>query len=253
MNYKSIREECCEANQALPKTGLVDLTFGNVSVLDADAGVFAIKPSGVDYAILKTEDMVIVDLEGKVVEGKLRFSSDTPTHRRLLMAFAGSGVRSIVHTHSRKAVAFAQAAMEIPCLGTTHCDYFNGSVPVTRTMTPEEVKGDYEWETGNVIVERFADINQMEISAVLVRSHGPFAWGSSGAKAVETAQALEIVADMALNSIRLNPTVTLAPNYLRNKHFFRKHGADAYYGQSGGKQDDTTTLIRTSQAKVKRG
>jgi L-ribulose-5-phosphate 4-epimerase len=177
MNYKSIREECCEANIALPKTGLVDLTFGNVSVLDADAGVFAIKPSGVDYAILKPEDMVIVDLAGSFVEGKLRFSSDTPTHRRLFMAFADFGVRSIVHTHSRKAVAFAQAAMEIPCLGTTPCDYFKGSVPVTRTMTPEEVDGDYEWETGKVIVERFTDISPMEISAVLVRNHGPFAWG----------------------------------------------------------------------------
>ncbi len=231
MNYQSIREECCEANIALPRTGLVDLTFGNVSVLDADAGVFAIKPSGVDYAVLKPEDMVIVDLEGKVVEGKLRFSSDTPTHRRLFMAFADSGVRSVVHTHSRKAVAFAQAAMEIPCLGTTHCDYFNGPVPVTRTMTEAEVTGEYEWETGNVIVERFQGIDPMEIAAVLVRNHGPFAWGKSGAKAVETAQALEIVADMALNSLSLNPAVEAAPAYLLHKHFFRKHGAGAYYGQ----------------------
>ena len=231
MNYQSIREECCEANIALPRTGLVDLTFGNVSVLDADAGVFAIKPSGVDYAVLKPEDMVIVDLEGQVVEGKLRFSSDTPTHRRLFMAFADSGVRSVVHTHSRKAVAFAQAAMAIPCLGTTHCDYFNGAVPVTRTMTEAEVNGEYEWETGNVIVERFAGIDPMEISAVLVRNHGPFAWGKSGAKAVETAQALEIVADMALNSLSLNPAVEPAPAYLLQKHFFRKHGAGAYYGQ----------------------
>jgi L-ribulose-5-phosphate 4-epimerase len=231
MNYKDIREECCEANIALPRTGLVDLTFGNVSVLDAAAGVFAIKPSGVDYAVLKPEDMVIVDLEGQTVEGKLRYSSDTPTHRRLFLAFAESGVRSIVHTHSRKAVAFAQAAIDIPCLGTTHCDYFNGAVPVTRDMTEAEVQGEYEWETGNVIVERFAEINPTEISAVLVRNHGPFAWGVSGAKAVETAQALEIVADMALNSLSLNPAVTPAPNYLREKHFFRKHGAGAYYGQ----------------------
>ncbi|MGZ0654617.1 L-ribulose-5-phosphate 4-epimerase AraD [Coraliomargarita sp. W4R72] len=231
MNYKDIREECCEANIALPRTGLVDLTFGNVSVLDAAAGVFAIKPSGVDYAVLKPEDMVIVDLDGQTVAGKLRYSSDTPTHRRLFLAFAESGVRSIVHTHSRKAVAFAQAAIDIPCLGTTHCDYFNGAVPVTRDMTEAEVQGEYEWETGNVIVERFAEINPTEISAVLVRNHGPFAWGVSGAKAVETAQALEIVADMALNSLSLNPAVRPAPNYLREKHFFRKHGSGAYYGQ----------------------
>ncbi|MDQ8195815.1 L-ribulose-5-phosphate 4-epimerase AraD [Coraliomargarita algicola] len=231
MNYKDIREECCEANIALPRTGLVDLTFGNVSVLDAAAGVFAIKPSGVDYAALKPEDMVIVDLEGQTVAGELRFSSDTPTHRCLFLAFAEHGVRSIVHTHSRKAVAFAQAAIEIPCLGTTHCDYFNGPVPVTRDMTAAEVQGAYEWETGNVIVERFAELNPMEIAAVLVRNHGPFAWGVSGAKAVETAQALEIVADMALHSLSLNPTVCPAPNYLREKHFFRKHGAGAYYGQ----------------------
>ena len=140
-------------------------------------------------------------------------------------------MRSIVHTHSRKAVAFAQAAIDIPCLGTTHCDYFNGAVPVTRNMTEAEVQGEYEWETGNVIVERFAEINPMEIAAVLVRNHGPFAWGVSGKKAVETAQALEIVADMALNSLSLNPAVRPAPNYLREKHFFRKHGAGAYYGQ----------------------
>jgi len=239
MNYKDIREECCEANIALPRTGLVDLTFGNVSVLDPGAGVFAIKPSGVDYAVLKPEDMVIVDLEGQTVEGKLRFSSDTPTHRRLFLAFANSGLYSIVHTHSRKAVAFAQAAMEIPCLGTTHCDYFNGPVPVTRTMTAAEVQGDYEWETGNVIVERFAlsatfktgKIDPAKIQAVLVRNHGPFAWGVSAAKAVETAQALEIVADMALNTLSLNPAVEPAPDYLRQKHFYRKHGPDAYYGQ----------------------
>lgn len=231
MNYQSIREECCEANKALPKTGLVDLTFGNVSVLDPAAGVFAIKPSGVDYAALRPDHMVIVDLEGDVVEGTLRPSSDTPTHRRLFMAFAESGVRAIVHTHSRCAVAFAQAARDIPCFGTTHCDYFNGSVPVTRPMTEAEVNGEYEWETGNVIVERFEGIQPMEIAAVLVRNHGPFAWGKSGPKAVETAQALEIVADMALKTLSLDPDANAAPDYLLHKHFSRKHGSDAYYGQ----------------------
>lgn len=231
MNYKSIREECCEANLALPKTGLVDLTFGNVSVLDADARVFAIKPSGVDYAALRPQDMVIVDLEGEVVEGDFRYSSDTPTHRRLFLAFAELGAHSIVHTHSRSAVAFAQAAREIPCLGTTHCDYFNGPVPVTRAMTEAEVKGEYEWETGNVIVECFEGIDPMQMAAVLVRNHGPFAWGKSGAKAVETALALEIVADMAIKSLVLNPDAAAAPEHLRQKHFFRKHGSGAYYGQ----------------------
>ena len=231
MNYKSIREECCEANWALPKTGLVDLTFGNVSVLDPDAGVFAIKPSGVDYAALRPQDMVIVDLKGEQVEGELRYSSDTPTHRRLFLAFGESGVRSIVHTHSRCAVAFAQAGREIPCLGTTHCDYFNGAVPVTRTMSEAEVCDEYEWQTGNVIVERFQGINPMEIAAVLVRNHGPFAWGDCAAKTVETAQALEIVADMALKSLALDRDVKAAPDYLLHKHFYRKHGSGAYYGQ----------------------
>jgi L-ribulose-5-phosphate 4-epimerase len=229
MNYQSIREECCEANRALPRTGLVDLTFGNVSVLDPDAGVFAIKPSGVPYDELLPEHMVIVDLEGKTVEGDLRFSSDTPTHRKLFLAFPG--VRSVVHTHSRHAVSFAQAGREIPCLGTTHADYFYGAVPVTRAMTPEEIGTDYEWNTGVVIAECFAGLNALDIPAVLVRSHGPFAWGPSGAKAVETAQALEIVAQMARDAIALNPTVESIPQALLDKHFLRKHGAGAYYGQ----------------------
>lgn len=232
MNYQTIREECCEANIALPKTGLVDLTFGNFSVLDAEQGVFAIKPSGVHYEALQPADMVILDLEGKIVEGTLKPSSDTPTHRRLFRAFADAGVRSIVHTHSRCAVAFAQAGREIPCLGTTHADHFFGSVPVTRAMTPEEIQGDYEWETGNVIVESFKDINPMTIPAVLVRGHGPFAWNVSGPKAVEYACALEIAADMALKTLSINPEPEpLDPNLLR-KHFLRKHGKDAYYGQS---------------------
>jgi L-ribulose-5-phosphate 4-epimerase len=229
MNYQSIREECCEANRALPRTGLVDLTFGNVSVLDPAAGVFAIKPSGVPYDELLPEHMVIVDLEGKVVEGSLRYSSDTPTHRKLFLAF--QGIRSVVHTHSRHAVSFAQAAREIPCLGTTHADYFYGPVPVTRPMTPEEIGTDYEWNTGEVIAERFAGLSPLDVPAVLVCSHGPFAWGPSGAKAVETAQALEIVAQMARDAIALNPAVQPIPQALLDKHFLRKHGAGAYYGQ----------------------
>ncbi len=227
--FQDIREECCAANAALPATGLVDLTFGNVSVLDPDAAVFAIKPSGVSYDALTPADMVIVDLEGKIVQSGLRPSSDTPTHRRLFLAFPG--IRSVVHTHSRHAVSFAQAGREIPLLGTTHADYFHGNVPVTRALTDAEIAADYEWETGNVIVERFSGLDAGEIPAVLVRNHGPFAWGPSGAKAVENAHALEIVAQMALQALALEPAAPRPSRALIDKHFFRKHGADAYYGQ----------------------
>jgi len=229
MNYQSIQEECLAANLALPKTGLVDLTFGNVSVADPERRVFAIKPSGVDYPQLTAADMVVLDYDGNILEGTLRPSSDTPTHRCLFLHFPG--IRSVVHTHSRSAVAFAQAGVDLPCLGTTHCDYFHGPVPVTRAMTPEEVGGDYEWETGKVIIERFTGLHPMDIPAVLVRNHGPFTWGPSGAKAVETAQALEIVADMAIKTLAIHPSSAPAPPHLMDKHFFRKHGPSAYYGQ----------------------
>jgi L-ribulose-5-phosphate 4-epimerase len=228
-SYRDIQEECCEANTALPGLGLVDLTFGNVSVADPQAGVFAIKPSGVGYAGIKPEQMVVVDYEGNVVEGALRPSSDTPTHRRLFLAFPE--IRAVVHTHSRAAVAFAQAGRGIPCLGTTHADYFYGEVPVTRPLTPEEIASAYEWETGNVIVERFKDLDPMQVSAVLVHSHGPFAWGPGGAKAVENALALEIVAGIARHTLHLTPDMPPIPKPLLDKHFFRKHGATAYYGQ----------------------
>ncbi len=230
MSYQSLKDECLKANLDLPKTGLVDLTFGNVSVADPGRRVFAIKPSGVNYETLTADDMVILDYEGNVIEGIFRPSSDTPTHRHLYLNFPG--IRSVVHTHSRSAVAFAQAGIDLPCLGTTHCDYFYGSVPVTRTMTPEEVGGEYEWETGKVIVERFADLDPLNVPAVFVRNHGPFAWGPSAAKAMETALALEIVADMALKTLSLNPSAAPAPTHLLEKHFLRKHGPDAYYGQS---------------------
>ncbi len=229
-NYDLIKAECFEANLLLPKFKLIDLTFGNVSVADPEKGVFAIKPSGVDYACLSESDIVIIDMEGQVVEGALRPSSDAPTHRRLFQAFAG--VRSVVHSHSRNAVAFAQAGRGIPCLGTTHADYFYGEVPVTRPMTPEEVRSAYEWETGNVIVERFKTLDPAKLSAVLVHGHGPFVWGPSGNKAVENALALEIVAEMALKSLQLDPHVLPIEKHLLDKHYFRKHGAEAYYGQS---------------------
>ena len=229
--YTQIKTECYEANLLLPEFKLIDLTFGNVSVGDPDLGVLAIKPSGVDYTVMKPDDMVVVDFDGNIVEGSLRPSSDTPTHRRLFQAFRG--IRAVVHTHSRNAVAFAQAGRGIPCLGTTHCDYFYGEVPVTRPMTAEEVQSAYEWETGNVIVERFAKLDPREVPAVLVHSHGPFTFGPSGRKAVETAFALEIVAEMAMKAMQLNPAVQPVPQYLLDKHFKRKHGAGAYYGQPG--------------------
>lgn len=230
MNFNALKEECLDANLALPKTGLVDLTFGNVSVADPGRRVFAIKPSGVGYDELTVDHMVVLDFDGHVIEGVLRPSSDTPTHRCLFLNFPG--IRSVVHTHSRCAVAFAQAGIDLPCLGTTHSDYFHGSVPVTRAMGPVETGNDYEWETGRVIVERFAGLDPMAIPAVLLRNHGPFAWGSSGAAAVETALALEIVSDMALKTLSLNPTALPVPSHLLDKHFLRKHGPSAYYGQS---------------------
>ena len=230
MNYREIREECCEANKSLPRLHLVDITFGNVSCLDRAQGVFAIKPSGVDYAQLTPEDMVIVDLEGRKIEGRYHPSSDTETHRCLFRAFGS--VRAVVHTHSRHATSFAQAGRAIPCFGTTHADYFYGEVPVTRAMTAKEIADRYEWETGNVIVERFANLQADEVPGVLVQGHGPFAWGPDGAKAVENAQALEIIAEMALKSLALNPGLPPLPQYLLDKHFKRKHGPGAYYGQN---------------------
>ena len=229
MSYQAIQDECYEANLQLPKFGLVDLTFGNVSVIDRESGVFGIKPSGVDYVKLKPEDIVLIDLEGNQVSGTLRPSSDTPTHRRLFQAF--SSIRSVVHTHSRNAVSFAQARKPIPCFGTTHADYFYGEVPVTRPMTPPEIQSAYEWETGNVIVERFENLDPEQICAVLVSGHGPFAWGPSGAKAVENALALEIVAEMAWKALLINPTANPISQALLEKHFLRKHGSGAYYGQ----------------------
>jgi L-ribulose-5-phosphate 4-epimerase len=229
MSYQAIQEECYEANMQLPNFGLVDLTFGNVSVVDRATGVFGIKPSGVDYSRLKPEDIVLIDLDGRQVSGALRPSSDTPTHRRLFQAF--TAIRSVVHTHSRNAVSFAQAGKPIPCFGTTHADYFYGEVPVTRPMSPQEIQSAYEWETGNVIVERFADLDPEQVSAVLVHGHAPFSWGPSGPKAVENALALEIIAEMAIKALQINPAAQPISQHLLDKHFLRKHGPGAYYGQ----------------------
>ena len=229
MSYRDLQAECYEANRLLPHYKLIDLTFGNVSVADPARGVFAIKPSGVDYEVMKPDDMVIVDFEGRVVQGTLRPSSDTATHRRLFTAF--TGIRSVVHTHSRNAVVFAQAGRGIPCLGTTHADYFYGEVPVTRSLTPQEIGSGYEWETGTVILDRFASLDPLKMPAVLVNGHGPFTWGPSGVKAVETAFALEIVAEMALKVFSINPQIQPITQELLDKHFLRKHGATATYGQ----------------------
>jgi L-ribulose-5-phosphate 4-epimerase len=228
---KELKREAYEANLALPRHGLINLTFGNASAIDRARGIFAIKPSGVDYEALKADDIVLVDLEGKKVEGALNPSSDTPTHRRLFIAFSGIG--GIVHTHSSHAVAFAQAGRPIPIFGTTHADYFNGEVPVTRKMTAKEIAAAYEWETGNVIVERFAALDPNDVPGVLVNRHGPFAWGRSVGKAVEAAVALECVAHMALMSLALAPKLTPIEPELLARHFNRKHGPGAYYGQGG--------------------
>ena len=240
-NFQSLREECCEANKQLPELGIVDLTFGNVSVGDPEVGAMAIKPSGVRYEDLTPGDICVVDLNSKPDEhyqldleaaklyGSLRPSSDTPTHLRLFQAFPH--VRAVVHTHSRNATAFAQAGRCIPCMGTTHADYFYGDVPVTRRMTPEEIGRHYEWETGNVIVETFETISAEEIGAVLLNGHAPFVWATSGAKAVETAYALEIIAEMTLKNLSINPESEPLSQAQLDKHYLRKHGADAYYGQ----------------------
>lgn len=225
-----LKREAFEANLLLPQHGLINLTFGNASAIDRARGIFAIKPSGVDYAVLKVADMVLVDLEGKKVEGKLNPSSDTPTHRRLYLGFEKIG--GIVHTHSSHATAFAQAGRAVPIFGTTHADYFYGEIPVTRKMTAKEIgDGAYEWETGNVILERFKKIDPLDCPAVLVNRHAPFTWGATVAKAVEVAVAAECCAQMALMSLQLEPKLRAIEPALLNKHFKRKHGPDAYYGQ----------------------
>lgn len=226
-----LKHEAYEANLALPKHGLITLTFGNASALDRRRGIFAIKPSGVDYTELKARDMVLVDLDGRKVEGRLNPSSDTPTHRRLFRAFPNIG--GIVHTHSIHATAFAQAGLPIPILGTTHGDYFAGDVPVTRKLTELEIDGAYEWETGSVIAERFhsGELDPLDYPGVLVNRHGPFAWGPTAAEAVEAAVTIEFVARLALLSLHLAPRLKPIESALLERHFKRKHGAAAYYGQ----------------------
>jgi L-ribulose-5-phosphate 4-epimerase len=228
---RELKREAYEANMALPRHGLITLTFGNASAIDRARGIFAVKPSGVDYDALAPNAMVLVDLDGRKVEGKLNPSSDTPTHRRLYRGFTKIG--GIVHTHSLHATAFAQAGRPIPIFGTTHADYFDGEVPVTRKLTDSEISTAYEWETGSVIVERLLldELNPLSCPGVLVNRHAPFTWGRTVAAAVEAAVAVEFIAQLALLSLQLTPRLRPLESALQEKHFKRKHGASAYYGQ----------------------
>jgi L-ribulose-5-phosphate 4-epimerase len=226
---QALREAVLEANLALPRHGLVTFTWGNVSGIDRKLGLVAIKPSGVGYEHMKMDDIVVLDLQGQQVEGSLRPSSDTPTHLALYNAFQDIG--GIVHTHSTHATAWAQAGREIPAFGTTHADYFYGAIPCTRTLRHEEVDGGYELNTGHVIIETIGRQEPLAMPGVLVSGHAPFAWGKSPDEAVHNAVVLEEVARMAWMTVNLNPSQSPIAEYLLDKHYLRKHGASAYYGQ----------------------
>ena len=225
---EKLKEEVLQANLDLVKQGLVIFTWGNVSGIDREKGLVVIKPSGVSYDTMTADDMVVVDLDGNVVESGLVPSSDTPTHLALYKAFPEIG--GVVHTHSTFATAWAQTGRDIPALGTTHADYFHGAIPCTGDMTDEQINGEYEAETGTVIIERFNGLNPAHTPAVLVKNHGPFAWGKSPAEAVYHSKVLEEVAKMAFISLTLNPQAAIKPELIE-KHFMRKHGPNAYYGQ----------------------
>jgi L-ribulose-5-phosphate 4-epimerase len=224
-----LKQQVYEANLGLQRHGLVTFTWGNVSGIDRAAGIIAIKPSGVSYEDLTPQSIVLVDLRGNVVEGDLRPSSDMPTHLELYRGFEAIG--GVCHTHSMYATAWAQAEEGIPCFGTTHADYFYGSIPVTDAMTRDEIEGPYEQNTGMLIVRRFHNIDPLQMPAVLVASHGPFTWGTSPAEAVENAVVLEQVAKMASGTITINWRQRAIPQTLLDKHYLRKHGTNAYYGQ----------------------
>ncbi|WP_160724407.1 L-ribulose-5-phosphate 4-epimerase [Bacillus sp. USDA818B3_A] len=228
---ENLKREVLEANLALPKHGLVTFTWGNVSGIDRESGLVVIKPSGVPYDELKIDDLVVLDLDGNIVEGTLRPSSDTPTHLALYRAFPQIG--GIVHTHSPGATSWAQAGRPIPALGTTHADYFYGEIPCTRTLTQEEIERGYELETGNVIIETFEKqgLDPVAMPGILLSGHAPFSWGKNADQAVHNAVVLEEVAKMALNTFILNPQIQPIDQYLLDKHYLRKHGANAYYGQ----------------------
>jgi len=229
MMLAALREEVLEANLELARRRLAADTFGNASGVSRDKGLIVIKPSGVAYTKLRAKDLVVTDMDGKVVEGSLRPSSDLATHAILYKKFTRIG--GIAHTHSRSATIWAQAGREIPCLGTTHADYFRGAVPVTDNLTAEEIQNNYELNTGMVIVRRLRDIDPIMMPAVLVAGHAPFCWGASAAEAAHNAWMLEEVAQMALATVVLNPGVKPLDAVLLDKHFLRKHGTNAYYGQ----------------------
>ncbi len=228
MDLNRLKQQVYQANIDLVKHGLVIFTWGNVSAIDREQNVIVIKPSGVSYDNMKSDDMVVVDMDGKVIEGKYKPSSDTATHLELYKAFPEIG--GVVHTHSTYATAWAQSGLDIPNIGTTHADYFSDDIPCTRDMTEEEVKGDYEKDTGTVIIERFKELNPVHIPGVLVKNHGPFSWGKDADDAVHNAVVLEQVAKMAFIAYQVNPNLTMN-KLLIQKHFSRKHGPDAYYGQ----------------------
>lgn len=228
--HESLKKRVWEANMELNRRGLVLYTWGNVSEIDRDAGVVAIKPSGVPYEDMKPEDIVLLRLDsGATLENRLRPSSDAPTHLALYRAFSDIG--GVTHTHSRCATAWAQAGRSIPCMGTTHADYFAGEIPCTRYLSPEEVKRDYEEETGFLIAETFRGLTSAHIPGVLVFGHGPFTWGKDAAQSVYHAAVLEEVANMALETLTLSPGLAPLPMHILHKHFERKHGPNAYYGQ----------------------
>ena len=229
---EALKEKVFQANLDLVKHGLVIFTWGNVSGIDRERGLFVIKPSGVEYDELRPEDLVVMDLDGNKVEGDMNPSSDTRTHLVLYREFPQIG--GIVHTHSPYAVAWAQAGRDIPCYGTTHADYFYGSVPCARNLTPEEIEADYETNTGRIIVETFRSrgIDPRYVPAVVCRNHGPFTWGCDPAQAVYHSVVLEEVAKMSMFTELINPQASPAPDCIRNKHFLRKHGPNAYYGQA---------------------
>jgi L-ribulose-5-phosphate 4-epimerase len=230
MRLKELREEVLEANLELVRRGLVLYTFGNASGIAREEGLVVIKPSGVSYEKMQAEDLVVTDLDGKIVEGSLRPSSDLPTHLILYRKFASIG--GIAHTHSRAATSWAQAQREIPCYGTTHADYFYGPVPVTKALSAAQIRTDYEKNTGLAIVRRLAKLDPLEVPAVLVAGHAPFCWGTTPAEATHIAVIVEEIAAMASQTIAANPSARCIPKRLHDKHFRRKHGRDAYYGQS---------------------
>ena len=229
--FKQLKEITFEGNKKLGESGLVLLTWGNVSAFDAEKGVFAIKPSGVDYDTMTADDMVVLDLEGKVVEGTLRPSSDTKTHLELYKAYPQLG--SVIHTHSKWATVWSQQMMDLPCMGTTHADFFYGTVPCTRAITQAELDEDYEMNTGKIIIETITErgIDPLEVPAILTGGHAPFVWGQNVNKALENSIVLERVAEMAWMNHLLNAQVPPLPQHILNKHYTRKHGKNAYYGQ----------------------